>query len=101
MMPLPLLPYDFPPTVPFLCAFLVCCATAFCAFCCAFTNIGAFSHGLDRCTISFRLAVISFAANGCVRGIPYLARYDRPSNPWSMRCLAESCLKLAPHTRQV
>jgi hypothetical protein len=60
--------------VRFLCAFFVCRSIAFCAFACAFTNVGAFSHGLDRCTISLRLAVISLAANGCVRGISYLAR---------------------------
>src|SRR6266852_2944464 len=77
------------------------CATAFCAFSCALINIGAFSHGLDLCMLSFRIAVISLAANGCVRGIPYLIRYVFPSNPWSLRCFAESCLKLALHSRHV
>src|SRR5262249_49884454 len=77
------------------------CATAFCAFSCAFTKVGAFSHGLARCTISFRLDVISLAANGWVRGIPYLIRYAFPSNPCSCRCPPESCLKLAPHSRHV
>ena len=54
-------PYDFALAVLFR------CPTAFCAL----RNVGVFSHGLDRCTISFRLAVISLADNGCVRGMPY------------------------------
>src|SRR6266446_10823419 len=94
-------PYAFALGVPFLGAFFVCCVIAFCAFSCALRNIGAFSHGLDLCTISFRLNVISLAANGCVRGILYFPRYDRPSKPCSFRCLTESCLKLAPHSRHV
>ena len=32
---------------------LFLCATACCAFSCALRNVGAFSHGLARCTISF------------------------------------------------
>src|SRR5438876_579512 len=68
---------------------------------CALRNVGAFSHGLDRCTTSFRLDVVALAARACVRGMPYLTRYDRPSNPCSWRCLTESCLKLAPHSRHV
>jgi hypothetical protein len=68
---------------------------------CAFTKVGAFSHGLDLCTISCLCDVISFAAHGCVRGMPYFTRYDRPSNPCSFRCLTESCLKWAPHSRHV
>src|SRR4030095_9195051 len=64
-------------------------------------NVGAFSHGLDLCTISFRCNVISLAANGCVLGILNFSRYDRPSNSCSLRCLTDSCLKLAPHSRQV
>src|SRR5215831_17259592 len=92
-------PYDFPFAVFFLCVLPVFCATACCAFSCAFTNVGAFSHGLDLCTISFRLDVISFAANGCVRGMPYLIRYAFPSNPCSLRCRTDNCLKLAPHSR--
>src|SRR6266849_6593983 len=94
-------PYAFALAVPFLGAFFVCCAIAFCAFSCAFRYVGAFSHGLDRCTIAFRLNVISLAANGCVRGILYFPRYDRPSKLCSFRCLTESCLKLALHSRHV
>src|SRR3981081_1389682 len=94
-------PYAFALAVPFLGAFFVCCATAFCAFSCALRNIGAFSHGFNLCTISLRFNVISLAARACVRGIPYLIRYDRPSNPWSLRCLPESCLRVAPHSRHV
>jgi hypothetical protein len=90
------LPYAFALVVLF---FL--CATAFCAFSCAFTKVGAFSHGLDRCTCSCRRTVISLAANDWVRGMPYLSRYDFPSNPCSLRCLTDSCLKLAPHSRHV
>src|SRR5919198_3762538 len=98
---LPWFPYDFAFAVFFLCACLVFCATALCACSCAFRNVGAFSHGLDLCTIAFRLDVVSLADNGCVRGIPYFARYDRPSNACSLRCLTDSCLKLAPHSRHV
>src|SRR5713101_3577136 len=98
---LPLFPYAYALSVFFLGAFFVCCATAFCAFSCAFRYVGAFSHGLDRCTIAFRLNVISLAANGCVRGTPYLIRYDFPSKLCSLRCLTESCLKLALHSRHV
>src|SRR6266851_3694312 len=79
-------PYAFALVVLFL------CATAFCAFSCALRNVGAFSHGLDLCTTSFRLNVISFAANDCTRGIPCLIRYAFPSNSCSFRCLTESCL---------
>src|SRR6266496_2006950 len=68
---------------------------------CALRNVGAFSHGLDFCTICFRIAVVSLAANGCIRGIPYLIRYAFPSSPCSLRCLTDSCLKLAPHSRHV
>src|SRR5437899_4569427 len=82
----------------FLCATEACCRSF---SSCAFLNVGAFSHGLDRCTTSFRLNVIAFAANDWRRGIPYFARYDRPSNPCSFRCLTVSCLKLAPHARHV
>src|SRR4030095_14819413 len=64
-------------------------------------NVGAFSHGLDLCTISFRCNVVSFAANGCVLGILNFSRYDRPSNPCSLRCRTDNCLKLAPHSRHV
>src|SRR2546422_8446238 len=96
IMHLLLSPYAFTLAVLF---FL--CATAFCAFSCAFTNVGAFSHGLDRCTIAFRLNVISFAANDCVRGMPYLIRYDRPSKLCSLRCRTDSCLKLALHSRHI
>jgi hypothetical protein len=85
----------------FVLAVLFFCAKAVCAFSCALRNIGAFSHGLDLCTISFRLNVVSLAANGCVRGMPYFTRYDRPSNPCSFRCLTESCLKLALHSRHI
>src|SRR5215510_7825546 len=85
----------------FALAVLFPCATAFCAFSCALRNAGAFSQGLALCTISFRLNVVSLAANGWVRGMPYLIRYDRPFNPCSLRCLTESCLKVAPHSRHV
>jgi hypothetical protein len=71
-----LFPDAFVFAVFFLCALPVFCTTTFRVFSCAFTYVGAFSHGLDRCTISFRLDVISFAANDCVRGMPYLIRYD-------------------------
>src|SRR5713101_10011673 len=98
---LPLFPYAYALSVFFLGAFFVCCATAFCAFSCAFRYVGAFSHGLDLCTISFRLDVVALADNACVRGIPYLTRYDCPSNPCSLRCRTDSCLKLAPHARHV
>jgi hypothetical protein len=90
------LPYAFALVVLF---FL--CATAFCAFSCAFTNVGAFSHGFVLCTTSCLCDVISFTANGCVRGIPYLIRYAFPSSPCSLRCLTDSCLKLAPHSRHI
>src|SRR5205085_12395022 len=83
------------------CALPVVCAPAWCAFASAVTKVGAFSHGLDRCTIAFRLTVVSFADNACVRGMPYLVRYDRPFNPCSRRCRTESCLKLARHSRHV
>src|SRR5215470_13816719 len=92
-------PYTFAFAVAFLCAVRCLCARAFCAFSCACTKVGAFSHGLDLCAITLRLKVISLAANGCARGIPYLIRYDLPSNPWSLRCRMESCLKLVPHSR--
>src|SRR5882762_7371505 len=69
---LPLFPYAYALAVFFLGAFFVCCATAFCAFSCAFRYVGAFSHGLDLCTISFRLDVVSLAANGCIRAMPYV-----------------------------
>src|SRR6266853_5004792 len=98
---LPLFPYAYALAIFFLGAFFVCCATAFCAFSCAFRYVGAFSHGLDLCTISFRLDVVSLAANGCVRGILYFPRYDRPSKLCSFRCLTESYLKLALHSRHV
>src|SRR5215831_6794752 len=91
-------PYAFPLPVLFLCA-TGACSRFFSS--CAFTKVGAFSHGLALCTISFRLAVISFAANDCTRGIPYLIRYDRPSSPCSFRCLTDSCFKLTPHSRHV
>src|SRR5438067_189429 len=68
---------------------------------CAFTYAGAFSHGLNLCTICFRLDVISFAARACVRGMPFLIRYACPSSPCSLRCLTDSCLKLAPHSKHV
>src|SRR5262249_32094052 len=80
------------------------CATAAFARCfsfCAFTKVGAFSQGLDRCTISCRFDVVSLAAKACVRGIPYLIRYAFPSSQCSLRCLTDSCLKLAPHSRHV
>lgn len=89
------------PPYAFAFAVLFLCATAFCAFSCALRNFGAFSHGLVLCTISFRLDVVSLAAKACVRGIPYFARYDRPSKLCSLRCLTDSCLKLAPHSRHV
>src|SRR6266853_1814764 len=98
---LPLFPYAYALAVFFLGAFFVCCVIAFCAFSCAFRYVGAFSHGLDRCTISFRLDVVSLADNGCARGIAYLIRYAFPSSPCSLRCFAESCLKLALHSRHV
>src|SRR5882672_5117342 len=94
-------PYAFALGVPFLGAFFICCVIAFCAFSCALRNIGAFSHGLDLCTISFRLNVISLAANGCVRGILYFPRYDRPSKLCSLRCRTDNCFRVAPHTRHV
>lgn len=94
-------PHPFFVTLLFFLTVCFLCTTACCAFSCAFTKVGAFSYGLELCTISFRFNVTSFAANGCVRGIPYLARYDRPSNPCSLRCLTDSCLKLAPHSRHV
>src|SRR5437016_13262431 len=93
--------YAFALAIPFLCAVLFLCATAFRAFSCALRYVGAFSHGLDRCTISFRLDVVSLAARACVRGMPYLIRYAFPSNPCSFRCRTESCLKLAPHSRHI
>src|SRR5713101_4033744 len=98
IMHLPLFPYAFAFTVLFL------CGTAACSRCfssCAFRYVGAFSHGLDLCTISFRLDVISLAAKACGRGIPYFPRYDRPFKSCSLRCLTESCLKLALHSRHV
>src|SRR6266700_8351467 len=98
MVHLPLLPDVFALAVFFLCA---TAAFSRCFSSCAFIKVGAFSHGLDRCTTSFRLDVISFAANDCARGMPYLIRYDRPSNPCSLRCLTDSCLKLALHSRHV
>src|SRR3977135_2892131 len=98
---LSLFPYAYALAVFFLGAFFVCCVIAFCAFSCAFRYVGAFSHGLDRCTISFRLNVISLAANGCVRGILYFPRYDRPSKLCSLRCRADNCFRVAPHTRHV
>src|SRR6266446_2184044 len=103
MMHLPLLPYAFFLAVPFLCVLPVFCAIACSRFSssCAFINVGAFSHGLDRCMLSFRLDVVSLAVRACVRGIPYFARYDIPSNPCALRCLPESCLKLALHARHV
>src|SRR5438552_17546136 len=98
MVHLPLFPDAFALAVFFLCATEAC----FCSFAsCALRNVGAFSHGLALCTISFRLDVISLAARACVRGIPYLIRYDRPSSPCSLRCRTESCLKLAPHCRHI
>src|SRR6266567_1258794 len=96
-----LFPYDFPFAVFFLCVLPVFCATAFCVFSCAFTKVGAFSHGFVLCTTSCLCDVISFAANGCVRGMPYLSRYAFPSSPCSFRCLTDSCLKLTPHARHV
>src|SRR2546427_9986730 len=98
---LPLFPYAYALAVFFLGAFFVCCATACSAFSCAFRYVGAFSHGLDLCTISFRRDVVALAANGCVRGMPYLIRYAFPSSPCSFRCLTESCLKLVPHARHL
>src|SRR5437660_10188488 len=95
MVHLPLFPDDLALVVLFF------CATACCTFSCALRNVGAFSQGLDRCTISFRLDVVSLAARACVRGMPYLTRYDRPSSPCSFRCLTESCLKDCPHSRHV
>src|SRR2546426_2957488 len=97
-------PYAFASAVSFLCAVLCLGATAACFrffSSCALRNVGACSHGLDLCTCSFRRNVISLAANDCVRGIPCLIRYDRPANPCSFRCLTDSCLKLAPHSRHV
>src|SRR5215475_12449448 len=91
-------PYAFPLPVLFLCATEACCR---CFSSCALRNVGAFSHGRDRCTISFRLDVVALADNGCARGIPYLIRYAFPSKPCSFRCLTDSCLKLAPHSRHV
>src|SRR6266436_4828509 len=92
-----LLPYAFALAVLFLGA-----PVAFsCFFSCAFRYVGAFSHGLDFCTICFRIAVTERADSGWLGGIPYFARYDCASNPCSLRCLTESCLKLAPHTRHV
>src|SRR2546430_16591168 len=90
MVQLPLFPDAFALAVLFLCA-----TAAFSRFfsSCALRNVGAFSHGLDLCTCSFRRDVISFAANDWVRGMPYLIRYAFPSNPWSLRCLTDSCLK--------
>src|SRR5437660_4061990 len=98
MAHLPLFPDAFALAVLFLCA---TAASSRCFSSCAFIKVGAFSHGLDRCTTSFRLDVISFAANDCARGMPYLIRYDRPSNPCSLRCRTDNCLKLAPHSRHV
>src|SRR5215475_7708420 len=91
-------PYAFPLPVFFLCATEACCR---CFSSCALRNVGAFSQGRDRCTISFRLDVVALADNGCARGIPYLIRYAFPSNPCPLRCLTESCLKLAPHSRHI
>src|SRR5437867_1884418 len=96
-----LLPYDGAFAVFFLCVLPVFCAIACSAFSCAFRYVGAFSHSLVRCTISFRIAVVSLAANGCIRGMPYLTRYDLPSSPCSFRCRTESCLKLALHSRHI
>src|SRR5262249_16107913 len=93
--------YAFALDVPFLCALPVFCATACAACSCAFRYVGAFSQGLARCPISFLRDVISFAANGCVRGMPYFTRYTFPSQPCSLRCLTDNCLKLAPHSRHV
>src|SRR4030095_10179719 len=91
-------PYACALVLFFLCATEACCPSF---SPCAFLNVGAFSHGLDRCTIAFRLNVISFAANDCVRGMPYFTRYDRPSSPCSLRCLTDSCFELTPHSRHV
>ena len=93
--------YAFALVVFFLCALPVFCATACSACSCAFRYVGAFSHGRLLCTICFRIAVTERADNGWLCGIPYFARYDRPSNPCSLRCRTESCLKLAPHSRHV
>src|SRR5215471_4401674 len=95
---LPLFPDAFALAVLFLWA-----TAAFSRFfpSCAFRYVGAFSQGLARCTTSFRLDVISLAANGCVRGMPYLIRYPFPSNPCSLRCRTDSCLKLARHSRHI
>src|SRR5712691_6624508 len=98
MAHLPLFPDAFALAVLFLCA---TAASSRCFSSCAFIKVGAFSHGLDLCTISFRLDVVSLAANGCARGIPYFTRYAFPSSPCSLRCLPESCLKLAPHARHL
>src|SRR6266705_1236517 len=98
MAHLPLFPDAFALAVLFLCA---PAAFSRCFSSCAFIKVGAFSHGLDRCTISFRLDVVSLADNGCVRGMPYLIRYAFPSSPCSLRCRTDSCLKLARHSRHV
>src|SRR2546428_7115806 len=98
MVHLPLFPDAFALAVFFLCA-TDACFRFFSS--CAFTYVGAFSHGLDRCTTSLRRDVVSLAANGCIRGIPYLSRYAFPSSPCSLRCLTDSCLKLALHSRHV
>src|SRR2546426_8604226 len=82
---LSLLHYFFALDVPFLGEGLVCSATACATFSCAFRYVGAFSHGLDCCTICFRRAVTARADSGWRGGIPYLTRYDRASNPWSLR----------------
>ncbi len=36
--------------------------------------VGGFSHGRLSCTFFFLIAVVSWAACGCVLGMPYLAR---------------------------
>jgi len=91
-------PYAFALAVLFLGATAI---FSRCFSSCAFKNVGAFSHGLDRCTIAFRLTVVSFADNAWCRGILYLARYDRPSKPCPLRWRTESCLRDCPHSRHV
>src|SRR5713101_6857778 len=91
-------PYACALVLFFLCATEACCRSF---SSCAFLNVGAFSQGLARCTVSFRLNVVSLAARACVRGMPYLSRYAFPSSPCSFRCLTDSCLKLARHSRHV
>jgi len=59
------------------------------------------SRAGSRCPRSFRRDESALAANACVRGIPYLLRYDVASSPCFLRWRPESCVKRTPHSRHV